>query len=360
MVLDRKFHPPISRWCRFSLLLGLLAAGSLALAATPPAADDRLLLLTNGQVLRGQVSLHGDDYLVTLPYGEIRVPLEQVEHVCGTLEEGLRLKQNAIRFGSATQHLRLANWCLDHELHEAARQQLATAMSLDPPHRWAAATAHRLAVASREAQPVVPPVTVSPPATDASQLEALVRQLPPGAVESFTQTIQPLLVNSCSSRSCHGAAATNDFRLHRFPPGQKPRRRVTLRNLEAVLPWVDRDDPTASRLVYAATHPHGVSRQSALLSDHSQRKLWEWVQGLATPSSSPPATDGPLEAPPEGPAFAAGRSALHNPAESQPVDGGRAPRKTADRQRSAAEGGHPYDPRDPFDPEIFNRRYHAP
>ncbi|NIL97474.1 MAG: hypothetical protein GTO53_07625 [Planctomycetales bacterium] len=357
VLVDMVRHPKFP--CRIfppvvlGLLLGLLTAGSLRVAADPPQASPQLLVLRNGQVLRGQVSLHGDSYLVTLPYGEIRVPMEEVEHVCHTLEEGFRLKQSNLRFGSANQHFQLARWCLDHGLLGHARHQLALATNLEPQHRLAAIVRNRLAAATQQAAAVAEPVSHQQPATDPAQLDALVRRLPPGAVESFTNTIQPLLVNSCSARSCHGSAATNDFQLQRFPHGQRPRRRLTLRNLEAVMRWVDREDPKASRIWHAATHPHGPSQRSGSLSEPAQQKLRNWLGGLAT--SPPPATDRHAAAKSDIASFALPQKALHNPRDS---DGTAQPVTQA--PPSGTHSTNSYHPQDPFDPEIFNRRYQAP
>jgi hypothetical protein len=339
----------------YSVLLGLLAAMAVRVDADQPDAAPQILVLQNGQVLRGQVSLHGDSYLVTLPYGEIRVPIENVEHVCGTLEEAFRLKQNTIRFGSARQHLQLADWCLDHGLHEHARQELALATTLEPRHHLAAVIADRLAATTQKGIVVGEEATIQQPATDAKQLDALVRQLPPGTVESFTNTIQPLLVNSCSARACHGSMASNDFQLRRFPHGQKPRRRLTLRNLEAVMRWVDQDDPAASRLLYAATHPHGPAKRSPLLSEPAQQKLLEWLGRLGTTRSSAQLAGQGVATETDTASFVLPHKSLHNPA-----DAGVIPISTANPPSGDATSANRYRPQDPFDPEIFNRRYHVP
>jgi len=355
MALQHSLQHKLSRSVSYSVLLGLLVAISVRGNADQPDAAPQILVMQNGQVLRGQISLHGDSYLVTLPYGEIRVPIENVERVCDTLEEAFRLKQNTIRFGSARQHLQLADWCLDHGLYEHARQELALATTLEPRHHLAAVMAGRLAAATQKGNVVGEEAAIRQPATDAKQLDALVRQLPPGTVESFTNTIQPLLVNSCSARACHGSMASNDFQLRRYPHGQKPRRRLTLRNLEAVMRWVDRDDPAASRLLYAATHSHGPAKRSPLLSEPAQQKLLEWLGRLGT--TQPPAQLAEQGAANETDtaSFDLPHKSLHNPA-----DAGVIPISTATPPTGDATSANRYRPQDPFDPEIFNRRYHVP
>ena len=71
----------------------------------------------------------------------------------------------------------------------------------------------------------------------------MVRSLPPGVVETFTQSVQPVLMNHCATGGCHAPQSETGLRLFRVPTGKQASRRITQRNLYSVLPFVDRDNP---------------------------------------------------------------------------------------------------------------------
>ena len=56
-------------------------------AETPMMPDERIILLTNRQVLKGEIALYGDRYLITQSNSEIRLPREQVDRICQDLQE---------------------------------------------------------------------------------------------------------------------------------------------------------------------------------------------------------------------------------------------------------------------------------
>ena len=85
---------------------------------------DKVILLTNRQVLRGEVAIYGDDYLITQPTSEVRIARNRVEHVCPSLQEAYGYLKHQTRFGSAGDHLHLAQWCLDEGLTVEAQEQL--------------------------------------------------------------------------------------------------------------------------------------------------------------------------------------------------------------------------------------------
>jgi hypothetical protein len=175
------------------------------------------------------------------------------------------------------------------------------------------------------------------------------RALPAGTLERFTAAIQPMLVNRCGANNCHGSAEDTGFRLLRLSLGGSATRRYTLRNLHATLRHVDREAPDESVLLSMATRPHGSATAAPLpAQDSSQATLLRtWVQ-LAARSRTPSlpakiaAGDGrPLQsmpASPSEPPRSNPPASVRNSSDSEPVE-----------STSVA--------RDPFDPEIFNRRY---
>ena len=103
--------------------------------------------------------------------------------------------------------------------------------------------------------------------------------MPPGAVETFAQVVQPLLMNHCTSSGCHGPQSETRFRLMRTPVNQPAGRRLTQRNLQAVLEYVDYNAPSSSRLLTVVSGPHGPVR-AGTFSDRQAgqyKRIADWV-----------------------------------------------------------------------------------
>ncbi len=330
-----------------------------------------VLLLRNGQAIEGKISKAGEIYYIALPNGQIRVRAGDVELYCRTLEDGYRQKRAAIRAGSVHDHLRLARWCLRHELFGRAAGELADAMDADPRHPMIDLLGRQLKTAmeppKKPSQPRQPAVAIVSP----EDLDRLVRGMPAGTVETFTQKIQPVLVNNCTTAGCHGPGTKTDFHLQRIPVGGPPSRRTTQRNLHATLQWIDRSDPAASRLLTAAIRPHGTTNTPVFTSPQVTQFKWlvDWVQRVAAgekprtpvmadPHVRPAVYTEPAETP-DAETPDAGALPPQASTEQPPLtesDGEQQPLM----QPSAAKRGAPpprFVPVDAFDPEIFNRRY---
>ena len=95
---QRAAYPPPAMWkiLRHGLCLSLVLASLAAAQDAGLSTVAGLVLLRNGQVLRGKVSAQGDHYHLLLDAGEIRLKTEDVEFVCRDLEEGYRLKRAGI------------------------------------------------------------------------------------------------------------------------------------------------------------------------------------------------------------------------------------------------------------------------
>ena len=345
------------------VLSGILAPAQgfgVEYPVTPPASPDRqILVLRNGETLAGRITQEGGLFVVALSDGQIRVKAADVELVCGSLEEGYRGKRSAIQVGNVYHHLELAQWCLRHGLLGPAAVELADATTADPNHRMLGALRHRLKMA------LEPPVRASAgtagkpmsiPSND--ELDRMVRSLPRGLVQTFTQSVQPVLMNSCATSKCHGPYATSDLHLFRATAGKSVSRRITQRNLHAVLSFVDRQNPADSRLLTVPSRPHGTV-EHAIFSRHQvaqYQRLVDWTNQLAGQSSPefPPtrglvatwALDGPtsIQIPPAMLSQEA-RNAQPLPAANQ---AGEAVPASFDQQ-----------PATPSDADAFDRRYTA-
>ena len=375
-----------SKWTWLAGPLWLLLSAALLADPLQVAPQEGLLLLRTGHVLRGEITRSGDEYYITLPKGEIRVPAAEVELFCRTLDEAYRQKRSALRTGHVSEHLDLADWCLRHELHGYAAKELLSAKAADPTHPKLELIERRLKLAMKPVPSAESKGSALAERKGLSEVEELMQRLPPGAMETFTSTIQPLLVNSCSTAACHGSGSNNRLKLERIGPARVLTHRTTQRNLLAVMRTIDGDNPAASPLLIKPLTPHGDSPTAALTKNDlpKYRKLMEWVDQVATPAvQQAPATVGQPAAPllqtiPGASGTPANSPAAESPTKEappvdqpQPADDKSPPAKNqhdggsptnsvgAAQKRRGLQFGAPLPEAatdDPFDPEIFNRQ----
>jgi hypothetical protein len=183
-------------------------------------------------------------------------------------------------------------------------------------------------------------------------LRQMVRDLPKGSVETFTKSIQPMLLHHCGAAGCHASDANNDLKLSHISVGQTTGRRITQRNLHTVLSYVNREDPTHSQLLTVPLGPHGNAK-SAIFDPHEAaqfKRLYDWTVKLA--QSGAPAAYQEFDDP-----FSA-NTAVPSQESSTPRT---LPKDVKKAQPLTAKGRKPAEPRsdaaDPFDPAAFNRRF---
>ena len=372
-----------TRWIACLAVFAGFPLGTPAQDAPAPPPSPQIVLLRNGQVLEGQISQADGQYVVQVDGGQIRLKATDVEMLCGSLEEGYQRKRAAILVGSVHQHLELAQWCLRHGLLDHAGDEINAAVAADPRHPMIPALQQRLKMALEP--PPAPEAKASPNGMLTNEdLDRMVRGLPRGAVETFTQSVQPVLTNHCATSGCHGPQTDNGLRLYRIPPKQTASRRLTQRNLASALEYINRDNPEQSRLLTAASSPHGTAR-GPIFSEHQAtqyKRLVEWANQVAQrPPTDVPASvtpqvmeENPAFVPPATSAAAHPRMLSPEARRARPLQAqGNAPRTAADgpRSASAAEAKPADNPPgeaspashsqadDPFNPDVFNRQ-HAP
>ena len=140
---------------------------------------------------------------------------------------------------------------------------------------------------------------------------------------------------------------TSDFVLFRPFLGQSTTRRMTERNLKATLAFVDRADPQASPLLARASTAHGGS-VAAAIPDREQQQLAVisgWLHSLGVkPPKKQPAVISPTHELLYQPKQSA-RQEMATSSDSSRVE-------TPPPRQIAPLAG------DPFDPAIFNLKYH--
>ncbi|HEX7449053.1 MAG TPA: hypothetical protein VF306_15985 [Pirellulales bacterium] len=358
-----------ARWCR--------SAPPLPLAPL-----DGVLLLRNGEVLAGRITHAGDYYFIARPRGDLRLRSAEVEFVAADLKEIYQRKRRQIEPRDAHAHLDLAEWCVQQDLLEQAAGELSEAIQIEPRHPRRGLVERRLELARRGELPAAKGSHPQPGPTN-EDLDRLVRGMPSRSVEAFTSTVQPLLVNNCTTSGCHNTHSAGKLRLLRLPRSGPPSRRLTQRNLHAVWQVIDLANPLSSPLLTQPVAPHGTAKDPIFSNREVEqyRQLAAWVQGLAFKGkSAPPSDDTPAD-----PSLSArprrGGKSRRTP---RPPPGAPSPKPDlaeidlqlpdveaepdsadADEPATAGRAAPPsprtadYEPVDAFDPEIFNRRFFA-
>ena len=78
-------------------------------------------------------------------------------------------------------------------------RELTDAAALEPTHPKIAVLKHRLTLAMNEQEATTEVAEVAKHSMSNDELDRMVRGMPEGTVELFSHTIQPMLLNNCTS-----------------------------------------------------------------------------------------------------------------------------------------------------------------
>ena len=319
------------------LLLGAVVIRS-ARASDP--VTGRVLVLQTERTITGDVERVGDRYRIKRLVGETWIPAGDVLKLCATLEEAYQFLKRRANGNDADERLRLADWCRQHGLREAALDEAKAAAQLRPnDQRIRRLVAHLLEAKARAQTPQ--PATTPEPTPPRVEVTS-------ESLGMFATKVQPILMNACVS--CHNGGRGGSFQLVRVSTPGLTSRRSTEANLAAVLSQVNGKEPAASKLLQKAISVHGTGMTQAPLKGRGAaafRQLEMWA--VRTVESNPhlreatqavAASTVPTPRPSEEGTF--GKDRELPPVTPVPVP---APAKRT-------EGS------DPVDPDGFNREFH--
>jgi hypothetical protein len=345
----------------------VVRAGEPATAPT----TGKVLVLDNERTLEGDIERQGEQYRVRHSVngtfgGELWVQQENVLRLCATRFEAYQFLRSRANLLDPDEHVRLANWCHQHELRKEALDEVNAAVQLKPHN---AATQRLLRSLQRTL--VAKPVLVAGQPQDGPENNLNPPPVNTESLSGFVTRVQPLLMNACVS--CHASSRGGAFKLTRIYEGALTGRRTTLHNLAAVMNQLNLDEPRLSPLLTKALSVHGDMAQPALKGRDAMayKTLEEWV--LKTVENNPdlrerPTTPSPVVAvqrplvpePTTKPeAGFATEAAAKTPGEKS-MKVASAPVLHAEAKEVGTPSSMPAapEPVDPFDPLIFNRQMH--
>ncbi|WP_425399831.1 hypothetical protein [Aeoliella sp.] len=367
-----------------------LVTSALLLASALASHAAEVVVLRNGNVLEGEVDRLQDVVRVATENSQHYLPLRDVERITATLLDAYAAKRIEVREGSVSDHLALAKWCMRQEIWPQAAAEIEDARKIDPKNGAVEYVQRQYEVMSRAAMRTQQAAAPAPPTADDShqraaelaEMEKLATSLPPGTLEDFARHVQPILVNGCATGGCHSMDDNRELRLNRDLLRGTANRESTLRNLQAVWNSIDQQTPQYSPLLLQPAVPHG-GLPRPVFDGHREKvreRLAEWVMKATGKDQVAPPTQPPTvelaahqqtvapptaQMPPTQPGQP--RHFWEDPAAMQSPDTPEATPATKATETPVAKpairyGAEPkrYEPRDEFDPEVFNRQHQTP
>ena len=291
-----------SAWLAAAFSIALTIALPTNLAAEPHAPAGRVLVLRNGNVLVGEIEKIPDAYRIDLEGATFRVPADQVETWCNSLQDAYETRR-AQRIGAfGDGHVELAAWCLRQNLVDQAARELLDGRRCDPANPSLAALDLQLqqALAARTAAkqkassphaaiPSQPPERRDRPQPRPDDENASL-DASPAAQAQFVRGIQPMLIHNCATGGCHQANSPQALKLDRWALDGNGNPNLFRRNLASVLSQILKSNPEQSPLLQRARVAHGAAggRSSPPLDVRRTQLLAAWVEEVV---GAPPAKE---------------------------------------------------------------------
>ena len=283
--------------------------------APVPAERPSVLLLFDGRLLQGTVKKTPDKYVLIQNGGEIPFSRSQVEEVFSSIAEVYRYKQAQIPPNDPDEHLKLARWCLAHNLPAEAKAEVQAVVKFSPNSREARMmlTSMESAEARLAARPRMDPGLMQtgaeltegsdrggdarPAEIDSTVLRRARRELgvsglpiifnlPPALAvkraDQFARVVHPVLQASCAK--CHNEHYSGRFQLVEVRSRSDRTANVYRANLDAALQFIDPENPSRSELLSTTLLPHGNGSNRKPIfrgsNDRGFQILAAWVYSL--------------------------------------------------------------------------------
>jgi hypothetical protein len=343
-----------------------------------------VLVLDSDRTLDGDIERVGEQYRIHRGTGETWIPASKDSQLCDSYEDAYQLLRRRSNPDDCDEHIRLAQWCRDHELKKQAVAEARLALAIQPDSGDGKRLLAMLQQVSIDTgKPTHPP---SGDGRESSSVFPLV-DVDPDSLTNFIANVQPIFINACAS--CHGPQHTGTFKLVRVAEFKGVKSRGdSLKNLSAVLWQVNPQAPELSPVLTKARLAHGdqiAAPLNAKTHAVALQTLQDWVKDtveknplLPQQLGMSPAVDAHLtstpsrpavEVPPLPPEPRASGELLQVVAVKLPATGPTSPPSAPTPTGPPKSSGAPptntpeatpsaVEPVDEFDAAIFNRQFH--
>lgn len=382
----------------------------LLLLASSVSAQQQVVVLKNGNVLKGVVQRDGTSVEVRSSLtSRIVLSPSQVNYFCDSMDEAYQLIQAESNPSSVESQVGVFRWCMRHQMLDQAQKQIDV-LQLMPIKRAELEYLNRQVVSAlrqrkkkndRLAQaqqpkrlptqgPVEPPgqvrqvgfdkpIEIMPlPSPDGQavaesesdaghdrvasihEIEELSRSFPKESIIKYKRTIEPQMVRNCANAGCHDSRQTK-MSLLSIGRGVAIPKRLSQRNLHTMMKYIELDKPLESPLYLYATQAHAELDKAVYTAERGQtRVLREWLLSISTEDAKMAYRQRQYELAQEE--LAAAQAPQEPPAAILlPGEVRQTSATLPDRSIPSVPNLRPrkdvFVPRDPFDPEIFNRKF---
>jgi hypothetical protein len=367
------------------------------------------VLLKNGNVLRGTVQRDRNRFQIQTSSNRIVLDDSQVAYVCDSMDEAFQLTQAESNPDSVESQVTVFQWCMRHKLHSQAQQQIQT-LQLMPIKRQRLEHLNRLVnvaidreirlqqTANQQQAPRIKPdsrgseeqqaeiaqvgydkpIQIQPlPSSESNEVELssdrphvaslkeiadFSKSFPGPSVAYFKRTIEPQMIRNCFNAGCHNAnqSSLSLISLH----DKSTTKTIRQRNFYNIMKYVDLHAPLESPLFQMATTPHAGMTKAVYTEDRGQTTtLRNWLLSIATPEAQRAyqlkaweVAQQQLEAKQAPDTRSETRDMTTLPGEIRQTSAS-LPDSSVPSVPNLNPQQRVFAPKDPFDPEIFNRKY---
>ncbi len=323
------------------------------------------------------------------------------------MDEAYQLAQAASDPEGVASQVELFQWCMKHKMYQRAQQQIDVLQFMEIERAQLAHLNRQVRVAIEQynknlqrqtttLQPKVAPKSESPnlespgqiaqvgyektieilPLPDngemaienstprvasARELAEFSKRFKGEAVSKYKRTIELQLIRNCSNAGCHDKnheglpLVSQGFGRNISVP-----KKLSQKNFYTLMQQVDLDNPLQSQLYEYATQPHGGLQEAVYTAKRGQTDtLKEWLLSISTPQAQQAYLQKQFEA---ANAKIAAQNNTENfsnlplPGEVRQVSAN-LPDSSIPSIPNLTPRKEVFAPKDPFDPEIFNRKY---
>lgn len=243
-----------------------------------------MVLLTNGNVLRGTPRIEGD--LVILDRGDgsqMRLRRNQVAFSANSLTALYEHRVGQHSFRSAAIFADDVSWCLRNGLVEEAEVELAKLKSMDPTYPAVARLQRQIeSLRSPHATTPIESMVETKPEPEVAPKFSSPEGISPAAVALFATRVQPMLINRCGNSGCHRTGSDTQWKLSHLGVDVRVSARMTQNNLAATVAHLNLDDPYSSELLHYLKTPHANGRYdtSGRMAQSAEATLGAWLSQL--------------------------------------------------------------------------------
>ena len=237
--------------------------------------NSRCYLLKTGLLVEGTATFDGQQHTVQTPFGSLNILAQNVEFIGVSKRDVYLYRRNKIEPTDCNALIRFAEWCISNGLTAEGIAEYHRAGQVAPQAALAGVIRQRLEMLQQIEHPS--PTIIVPQANT----PAVSRQM----FENYVRRVQPLLVNRCLSADCHGTLSKQQLRIG-IP--QEMMGSTSRRNLQAVLAFVNLDNPMESPLLKGMITPHGEWKTALRVESIQYNQAALWVQQVAHELSPTP------------------------------------------------------------------------